>query len=148
MENHTHIACPDPPRYFIKWHSPHKRYGFFKAAFTHHGLKRWSCMAVADKQSWQLGITVDYRHGINKGIESMPGEKPPDKSDVLSITVKPKSVTGFFLATRGTDGRIDTVSNHMASTSHNAPLSLHPKRNFMTHTDKRLGSRHRHPQDS
>jgi hypothetical protein len=106
-------------------------------------------MAVADEQklgSW--AFTVDYRHGIDKGVEPMPWEKPPDKSDVLSVTIKPKSVTGFVLATGRTDGRIDTVSNHMASTSHNAPFSLHPKRNFTTHTDKRLSSRHRHPQDS
>jgi hypothetical protein len=146
MENHTHIACPDPPRYFIKWHSPHKRYGFFKTAFTHHRLKRWSCMAVADKQ--KLGgwaFTADYRHGIDKGIEPMPWEKPPDKSDVLSITVKSKSVTSFFLLARHTDGWIDTISNHMATVSCDTPLSLHPESNFPTHTDKRLCLPPRYP---
>jgi hypothetical protein len=69
MENHTHIACPDPPRYLIKSHSPHKRYGFFKAAFTHHRLERWSCMAIADEK--KLGgwaFTADYRHGFNEGV--------------------------------------------------------------------------------
>jgi hypothetical protein len=102
-------------------------------------------MAIADEK--KLGgwaFTADYRHGFNEGVEPMPGEKPPDKSDVPSVTIKPESVTGFLLATGRTDGRIDTVSNHMASTSHNAPFSLHPKRNFTTHTDKRLSSRHRH----
>jgi hypothetical protein len=103
-------------------------------------------MAIADEQ--KLGgwtFTANYRHGFDEGVEPMPGEKPPDKSDVQSVTVKPESVTGFFLLMRHTDGWIDTVSNHMATVSCDTPLSLHPERNFPTHTDNRLCSSHRYP---
>jgi hypothetical protein len=61
-------------------------------------------MAIADEK--KLGgwaFTADYRHGFNEGVEPMPGEKPSDKSDVQSVTVKPESVTGFLLLARYTD---------------------------------------------
>ena len=44
-------------------------------------------MAIAYEQ--KLGgwtFTANYRHGLDEGVEPMPGEKPPDKSDVRSIT--------------------------------------------------------------
>jgi hypothetical protein len=61
-------------------------------------------MAIADEEklgSW--GFTEDHRHGIDEGVEPMPWEKPSDKSDVQSVTVKPESVTGFLLLARYTD---------------------------------------------